>query len=921
MPRQRPHKPKHPRTAEPGRLRSLLADTPSPVLLIGAGASVTCGIPAAGQTVDRAAKWAWCMENGRKYIDPAIRKSDYQPWLTRQAWFDVSRSYEEQYALAIENLLGSKKDRRNFFEELINPQVPPNRGYRSLAKLLHARWIETVLTTNFDDCLHKAAILENKPHHLVKIKTADDLVQFSTTPRHPQLIYLHGSVEHYTDKNLTDEVQALNIALGDAVRPLLRDRALIVVGYSGTEPSIMNGLFLGHLGFTRHFAQGIYWCVRKTHNALSPLTQTLAEAIASNFTCIQIEDFDDLFERDLWGMLAASSSQPTRHAPTITITEIPLDMRPSRAAGRSNLDETLLRARLVQYAGRLGMQVPASLDTHWVTQTATTLDLLHHQDDGTQSPTNAAVLLFSTDLTFSFPSAHVHVAMTGPAAWLRNCLGADVDLSGPIENEDYSVERTITGNLWSQVDQVTDLLTHFNYTFRLKAEISKQVQAYSPLALKEMLINAVVHRDYQRTEPISLAITPRSVSLRSPGGLLPEVSVQIQGQALEDFIKSSRRGVKGYRNPVLSDLMYGGGQMDREGSGLSDMWKTTVNNNGSVTFGPSADNEYFSVEITARPEIVDEITNTAISATVETRRYAANAIPFNQLPEKVWCAATPVRTMGSLRSKPGGHNLPPGSIDNLVFYTFYDLREIARVTDLPIERSDIWTEGVDEVLESANGHNIIVQLLNDALFSHFTALGLEMDYRRKRVHFPLDKAGVERTVTYRGRAKRATRTVVKARKKRESSKVSYYEHKSLTFQVSDFADDWAVVLTPGYVFTRDGMRNAIGRERINSLSTRRAAKDFNQTVHNDVTFWIAVISEESDGIFALRTDQESMVDYMPTILLSSRPPTVSFDASAFDESLILDVYDDDLQELDEELIEIAETDGFADDNTERPDDD
>src|SRR5687767_12746303 len=108
----------------------------------------------------------------------------------------------------------------------------------------------------------------------------------------------------------------------------------------------------------------------------------------------------------------------------------------------------------------------------------------------------------------------------------------------------------------------------------------------------------------------------------------------------------------------------------------------------------------------------------------------------------------------------------------------------------------------------------------------------------------------------------------------------------------------------------------IGRERINILSTRRAAKDFNQTVQNDVTFWIAMISAESDGVFALRHDQESLIDYMPTILLTSRPPTVSFDATAFDESLISDTLDEELEELDDELMEIAEEDDFVEDDGE-----
>jgi hypothetical protein len=59
---------------------------------------------------------------------------------------------------AIDNLLGVKSDRREFFERLINPGVPPSRGYVALTRILYQGWISTVLTTNFDQCLQKAAI-------------------------------------------------------------------------------------------------------------------------------------------------------------------------------------------------------------------------------------------------------------------------------------------------------------------------------------------------------------------------------------------------------------------------------------------------------------------------------------------------------------------------------------------------------------------------------------------------------------------------------------------------------------------------------------------------------------------------------------------------------------------------------------------
>jgi hypothetical protein len=174
----------------PGRLRSLLLDGHDPILLLGAGASITSGIPAAGTTVEKVARWAWCKENGRHPDDFTIRRSDYWPWVTSLPWFRADASPADLYPDTIDNLLGVKSDRREFFEKLINPEVPPSRGYVALTQILHQGWISTVLTTNFDQCLERAAILHNRPHRLVSISTPADYVMFNSAPHDPQVIFL-----------------------------------------------------------------------------------------------------------------------------------------------------------------------------------------------------------------------------------------------------------------------------------------------------------------------------------------------------------------------------------------------------------------------------------------------------------------------------------------------------------------------------------------------------------------------------------------------------------------------------------------------------------------------------------------------------------------------------------------------------------
>ena len=158
--------------------------------------------------------------------------------------------------------------------------------------------------------------------------------------------------------------------------------------------------------------------------------------------------------------------------------------------------------------------------------------------------------------------------------------------------------------------------------------MSRPVNAYNALAIKEMLVNAIVHRDYEREEPIVIRVAPQSITATSPGGIIAEIAAQLGDQPFQQAITEHRGTIKGYRNPAISDLFYGGGQMDRAGSGLLDMELLTLNNNGSLVFGPTEANRYFVVSMEARPEAVDEITNTALPLAEETVRYSSNLLPI-----------------------------------------------------------------------------------------------------------------------------------------------------------------------------------------------------------------------------------------------------------------------------------------------------
>jgi hypothetical protein len=224
----------------------------------------------------------------------------------------------------------------------------------------------------------------------------------------------------------------------------------------------------------------------------------------------------------------------------------------------------------------------------------------------------------------------------------------------------------------------------------------------------------------------------------------------------------------------------------------------------------------------------------------------------------------------------------------------------------PFDAGDIETISFDELLRIPGGEPIALKLLHNALFEHLRSKGLQVEYDRRRAWFARgDEPEVK--ITYQGRVRKATRTVVKARRKRDSENIAYYEHKAVSFSVMRFGADWALTIAPGYMFTRDGVRNPISRERTNILSTRRAALDFNPSVLQDVSFWAAVMSGEAQGLFALETEEKNdLHPFGPTILLSHRTPTISFNASAFGGAGEVDgELEDDLKRLDDELEALA----------------
>ncbi|HKP38271.1 MAG TPA: hypothetical protein VJT71_15535 [Pyrinomonadaceae bacterium] len=149
--------------------------------------------------------------------------------------------------------------------------------------------------------------------------------------------------------------------------------------------------------------------------------------------------------------------------------------------------------------------------------------------------------------------------------------------------------------------------------------------------------------------------------------------------------------------------------------------------------------------------------------------------------------------------------------------------------------------------------------------------------------------------------------------------------------LDQFDEGWALQIVPGYVFTLNGVTKLLEGGKVNKLSTKRASRDYNSQVHNDLVFWSWVMSG-GPGSFQLtalprpRTfssdasedeiEAENEVQQLasrlaaPGILFRSQIPTINvtnLPAEANDEAAEeLTQREREYPEIEEELAAIAE---------------
>ncbi|RYD38071.1 MAG: transcriptional regulator [Verrucomicrobiaceae bacterium] len=114
--------------------------------------------------------------------------------------------------------------------------------------------------------------------------------------------------------------------------------------------------------------------------------------------------------------------------------------------------------------------------------------------------------------------------------------------------------------------------------------VETMIHDYPRIALRELLLNAVIHRNYQSTAPIRFYFFPDHLTIDNPGGLYGDVTA-------ESFPRTT-----GYRNPIIAEASRVLGYTNRFGQGIARATKA-LELNGNPPAEYRFDAHHFTVTL------------------------------------------------------------------------------------------------------------------------------------------------------------------------------------------------------------------------------------------------------------------------------------------------------------------------------------
>jgi len=157
-------------------------------------------------------------------------------------------------------------------------------------------------------------------------------------------------------------------------------------------------------------------------------------------------------------------------------------------------------------------------------------------------PTLAGVLMFGKNPRYFLPGAYVQYLRL-PGASLTDAPEDEAEISGDLPSVLRELDTRIRVNIQTTVVPVSALR-------------EQTVSTYPKDAVRELLLNAILHRDYLSNTPVKFYWYSDRLEVHNPGGLFGEVTLD----------RLTRR--TSYRNPVVAEVLKTLGYVNRYGRGI-----------------------------------------------------------------------------------------------------------------------------------------------------------------------------------------------------------------------------------------------------------------------------------------------------------------------------------------------------------------
>ncbi|MDY0151786.1 MAG: ATP-binding protein [Candidatus Cloacimonas sp.] len=152
-------------------------------------------------------------------------------------------------------------------------------------------------------------------------------------------------------------------------------------------------------------------------------------------------------------------------------------------------------------------------------------------------------------------------------------------------------QKEVSGDLLSVLREL-DIIISANITTGIGSITptrEKLIYDYPPIALRELVYNAIMHRSYQSSAPVRFYWFSDRIEIQNPGGLYGAVELATLGT------------INDYRNPIIAEVMKTLGYVNKFGYGIQRA-QAVLEKNGSpnAEFAVLSENKVFSVIIRKR---------------------------------------------------------------------------------------------------------------------------------------------------------------------------------------------------------------------------------------------------------------------------------------------------------------------------------